>query len=56
MQLESKADLLIITELVGKLEVQGHPAISASSTLGKEVKFPAQCVLESDREPSLNWN
>lgn len=44
MQLEPKANLLIVTELISKLEVQGHPAISSSSAFRKEVKLPAHIV------------
>ena len=41
MQLEPKANLLVVTELISKLEVQGHPAISSSCAFWEEVKLPA---------------
>ncbi len=44
MQLEAKANLLIVTELISKLEVEGHPAVGSSSAFGKEVKLPASNI------------
>ena len=45
MQLEAKTNLLVVTELVSILEVQGHPAISSSCSLGKEIKLPAWTMI-----------
>ena len=50
MQLEPKANLLIVTELISKLEVQGHPAISSSGAFRKEVKLPAHIVSKTYSE------
>ena len=41
MQFEAKTNLLVVTELVSILEVQGHPAVSSSCSLGEEIKLPA---------------
>jgi hypothetical protein len=61
VQLEAKTNLLVVAELVSILEVQGHPAISSSCSLRKEIKLPAWTMIndnngQADKNaPNTKW-